>query len=405
MDVISHVIDVIGRGEAVKANGPIEHWLTTLATGFWGFDDSKEGVWSGLQEGDVLIFQSGPPNWDFVDKYKPKPNVSGFIGAGVVSHTSKKDGPRWLSEVIESNVHGALTPKLWPNLVHFSDVIWLGNVDLIPAQELQARIEECKSQTLDLKSHIEHLAENILSFGAMVSAGFTCAPMGTGGRLIKRAEVLARLFQSYCSVSTHRAYADSTVVAPVDFGVAELPGSYDFKCLGNVTPSKRSARPSQATVPRKGSIRKKDYLQEAADNQELGLLGELIVFAAEQSRVLNEFGEGYVSRVIHVSKEEGDGAGYDIRTLRRGLSGVTEHYLEVKTTSGNANTAFFISENELRFATSEPDRYEVVRLHSLDRDAGEYFEYRLTARELLGMDMAPVSYRVNVGAEVASDLD
>ena len=41
--------------------------------------------------------------------------------------------------------------------------------------------------------------------------------------------------------------------------------------------------------------------------------------------------------------------------------------------------------------------YEVVRLHSLDHVEGEYSEYRLTAREILGMDMTPVNYRVSVG--------
>lgn len=397
MDVISHVVAAVSRGEAVKANGPIEHWLTTLATGFWGFDDSKKGMWSGLQKGDVLVFQAGPPNWDFVDKYKPMPKVSGFIGAGIVERISKKVEPRWLSEVIESLVHERVTPKLWPNLVHFSNVVWFGNVDSIPVPAVQELIEGCKSKTLDLSLHIERLAQNNLTFKAMTKAGFTCAPMGTGGRLIKNCETLARLFQSQISTATHREYSGALASIPAYTQIPEVSDVSHYKCLGSVAPTMRSARRSAKVSTQKGSVKNRDYLQEAADNQKLGVLGELIVLAKERQRVLTELGKEYVSSVIHVSREEGDGAGYDIRTLRQGLSGVIEHYLEVKTTSGGVNTAFYISDNEVRCAAAELDRYEVVRLYSLDEAECEYLEYRLTARELLGLDMTPVSYRVNVG--------
>ncbi|KJZ46014.1 protein NO VEIN domain-containing protein [Pseudomonas fluorescens] len=400
MDVISHVAAVVARGEAVKANGPIEHWLTTLATGFWGFDDSKEDMWSQLQKGDVLVFQAGPPNWDFVEKYKPKPQVSGFIGAGIVERTSKKNEPRWLSEVIESQVHGNPTPKLWPNLVHFSDVVWFGNVESIPAAAVQELIEGCKSNTLDMRVHIERLAQNNLTVKALKNAEFTYAPMGTGTRLVKRSENLASVFLSLAPAATHRVYSGGIAAIPADSQMPEVLDASDYKCRGIVAPTLRSASTSPK-VPQKGGVKNRDYLQEAANNQQLGGVGERIVWAKERQRVLDELGEEYVSKVIHVSLKEGDGAGYDIRTLKQGPEGITEHYLEVKTTSGDANTAFFISENERKCAAAELDRYEVVRLHSLDQVKGEYLEYRLTARELLGMNMTAVSYRVNVGTELA----
>lgn len=396
MDVISHVVSAISRGEAVKANGPIEHWLTTLATGFWGFDDSKEGMWSGLQSGDVLIFQAGPPNWDFVEKYKPKPKVSGFIGAGVVDRISKKAEPRWLSEVIESQVHQSASPKLWPNLVHFSNVVWFGDVDGIPASAVQGLIESCESGALDLRLHIQRLAQNNLTFTAMAQAGFTCAPMGTGGRLIKNSGVLAELLQSQAATATLRAYGDSLAPAPAE---GPPPDTFDvsgYICVGSGLPTKRLARAAAKSSSRKAPVKNRDYLQEAAVSQELGLVGERIVFEVERKRVLAELGEQYVSRVVHVSQAEGDGAGYDIRTLRKGPAGVVEHYLEVKTTTGDVNTDFFISENEVQCAAAEMDRYEVVRLYSLDQVMREYQEYRLTARDLLDLSRTPVSYRVNV---------
>lgn len=397
MDVVSHVAAVVARGEAVKANGPIEHWLTTLATGFWGFDDSKKDMCSQLQKGDVLIFQAGPPNWDFVEKYKPKPQVSGFIGAGIVERTSEKTEPRWLSEVIESQVHGNTMPKLWPYLVHFSDVLWFGNVDGIPAPAVQSLIEGCQTNTLDMRIHIERLAQNNLTLKTMKDAGFTYAPMGTGLRLINRSENLAHLIRSIAPAATHRVYSAGVAVIPADPQMLPVPDASDYKCRGVVAPTTRSASTSTKAPRKKGGVKNRDYLQEAADNQQLGGVGELIVLAKERQRVLEELGEEYAAKVIHVSLEEGDGAGYDIRTWKQGPEGVTEHYLEVKTTSGGANTAFFISENERECAAANLDRYEIVRVHSLDQIKGEYLEYRICARELLEMSMTPVTYRVSVG--------
>lgn len=399
MDVISHVVSAVSRGEALKANGPIEHWLTTLATGFWGFDDSKEGMWSDLRSGDVLIFQAGPPNWDFVEKYSPKPKVSGFIGAGVVDRVSKKAEPRWLSEVIESQVHQSASPKLWPNLVHFSNVVWFGDVDGIPAHAVQELIEGCQTPSLDLRPHIQRLALNNLTFTAMAQAGFTCAPMGTGGRLIKNAMVLAKLLQSQAATATHREYGALLAPEPAGGQAVEVLNVSGYKCVGSGTPTKRPARAASKSSFRKAGVKNKDYLQEAAVNTALGLMGERIVLEAERKRVSVELGEQYVSNVVHVSEAEGDGAGYDIRTLRNSPAGVIEHYLEVKTTTGDVNTDFFISENEVQCAAAELDRYEIVRLYSLDQAKQEYREYRLTARELLGLSRTPVSYRVNVGQE------
>lgn len=402
--VISDIAKVIASGEAIKANGPIEHWLTTLATGFWGFDDSKESMWANLKKGDVLVFQSGSPNWDFVEKIKPLPNVSGFIGAGIVDRTSKKTEPRWLSEVIECQVHGSISPKLWPNLVHFSDVVWFGNVDDIPASAVQELIEECKSTSLDIRAHIECLAENKLTLNAMKDAGFTYAPMGTGNRLGKNAHILAELLMARASETTWRSYSDGATAHVLAEMVSALDASH-YECAGVLAPAERSTQPPVKSGLPKSAVIAKDYVQEATDNLALGRIGEDIVFARERQRVLDELGELHVSKVVHVSVMEGDGAGYDIRTVRRCSQGISEHYLEVKTTTGGRNTPFFISENERRFASTELDRYEVVRLHSLDQKKGRYLEYRLTARELLDTSMTPVNYRVNVGCKPQQQLE
>ncbi|MFK3941854.1 DUF3883 domain-containing protein [Pseudomonas monteilii] len=394
MDIISHVLSVISRGEAIRANGPIEHWLTTLATGFWGFDDSKQMMWSNLQVGDVLIFQAGSPNWTYVERYKSGPKVNGIIGVGVVSRTSRKTDPQWLSEVIDSNVNKVARPKLWPNLVHFSDVIWFGDVEAIPANAVQSSIKGCETATLDLQIYIQSLAQNNLTFSAMSQAEFVCPAMGTGSRFINNLGVLARLIELHAQAATFRVYDAPSPLLSVDSEPADRDPS-DYKSLGGRRPSKRKSRnKSQGNIQRPNV--KRDYVQEAIVNQKLGSVGELIILEAERKKVSEEFGEQYFSRVVHVSQVEGDGAGYDIRTLRERDGEVFDYYIEVKATTGDENTDFFMSENEIGFANANLDSYEVVRIYSLNQISGSYKEYRLTACELLGLDKIPVSYRVSV---------
>ena len=222
--------------------------------------------------------------------------------------------------------------------------------------------------------------------------------MGTGGRLKKNADKLAGLFKVQAQLATHIAYGatDLPILTPsstTDFD----PTAFTYE--GTRLPTKSKAKPASTAEVKGTSSRKRDYLQEAANNQSLGLAGELLVFEREKQRVRVEHGEEYVSRVKHVSVTEGDGAGYDIRSVRDTGSGVIPYYLEVKTTSGGANTAFFISENEVNFAAANPQSFELVRVHSLDIGKKTYQDYRLSADELLGIPKTPVSYRVNVGVE------
>lgn len=398
MDITSRIFEEIAKGKARKANGPIEHWLTTLATGFWGFDANKESVWSELKEGDVLVFQSTPPNSNFVMGHSSKTKISGFIGAGIVERISKKTEPRWLSEVIESRTLNVASPMLWPNLVHFSDVLWLGNVDQIPVQAVQGMIDGCTKEKLDLGIHIANLASNRLSLNAMKDAGFTYAPMGTGGRLKKNADKLARLFKAQAQLATHVIYGAVDQQTPTPLSINDFDLSA-FTYEGTRQPTKSKAKPPSTAEVKGTYLRKRDYLKEAALNQSLGLAGELLILEREKQRVRIEQGEEYVSQVVHISVAEGDGAGYDIRTVRDTGSGVFPYYIEVKTTFGGANTAFFISENEVSFASANRQSYEIIRVHSLDIGKKTYKDYRLSAEELLGMPKTPVSYRVDVGVE------
>ncbi len=107
-------------------------------------------------------------------------------------------------------------------------------------------------------------------------------------------------------------------------------------------------------------VRKFDPVERDRRNRSLGEAGEAFVFQSERNR-LNHAGRiDLVEQIRWVSKEEGDGAGYDIRSFN--LDGVTR-LIEVKTTNGAARTPFFISRNEYELSCKRPTDWYIYRVH------------------------------------------
>lgn len=93
---------------------------------------------------------------------------------------------------------------------------------------------------------------------------------------------------------------------------------------------------------------------------ELGRLGEEFIIRYETERILN-FAPEDADRIIHLSDVQGDGAGFDIISLNEDGS---DRYIEVKTTKGNLDTPFYMTENE--------------RLYfELHKEEGDLFIYRV----------------------------
>jgi hypothetical protein len=104
-----------------------------------------------------------------------------------------------------------------------------------------------------------------------------------------------------------------------------------------------------------------DWAARDSANRSLGILGEHLVLDWEKFR-LRAAGLGRLaSRVVHASKEEGDGLGYDIRSFA--LDG-SSRLIEVKTTAGGASTPFVVSQNEVAVSERESARYSIARVYS-----------------------------------------
>jgi hypothetical protein len=111
-------------------------------------------------------------------------------------------------------------------------------------------------------------------------------------------------------------------------------------------------------------VRKYDPAERDARNRALGTQGEERVLLSERQRLQSFDRQDLARKVRWVAQEDGDGAGYDIRSFE---ANGAERLVEVKTTLGSARTPFFLSRNELAFSEERPDAFKLVRLYDFAR--------------------------------------
>ncbi len=136
-------------------------------------------------------------------------------------------------------------------------------------------------------------------------------------------------------------------------------------------------------------IRKFDPAARDARNRALGMQGEEKVFHDVMARLKLGGRDDLARKVEWTSQEQGDGAGYDIRSFD--LRG-KERLLEVKTTTGTRTTPFYISANELAFSKERPDEFRLVRLYQFGHEPGG-FELRPPLEQ--SVDLKPTNYRAH----------
>ncbi|MGQ7373704.1 DUF3883 domain-containing protein [Streptococcus suis] len=126
---------------------------------------------------------------------------------------------------------------------------------------------------------------------------------------------------------------------------------------------------------------------------ELGRLGEEFIIRFETNRVL-KFAEQDADKIIHLSEEQGDGAGYDIISINEDGS---DRYIEVKTTKGSLDTPFYMSENEKTFFEihkNEGDLF-IYRVYNFDEVTKTGKVEIISADRLLeDYKFDPISYKV-----------
>lgn len=130
-----------------------------------------------------------------------------------------------------------------------------------------------------------------------------------------------------------------------------------------------------------------DYDRRGRENARLGREGERYVADVERSRLAKAGRADLAEKVEWVANTQGDGLGYDISSFE--TNGCVR-LIEVKTTTGPADTRFYLTDGEVRCSRRHPREYWLYRVFDWKRSkkiwtvAGPLDQaFRLT----------PVSYR------------
>jgi hypothetical protein len=163
--------------------------------------------------------------------------------------------------------------------------------------------------------------------------------------------------------------------------------------------AKSPRSPSRVTPPNKAAPRTStrqfkaqkspDFTSKEVSDKELGLKGELFVLALERERLIAGDREDLANKIVHISQEIGDGAGYDIASYN--LDGSHRH-IEVKTTRGGLRSGFYLTPNEHEYAKYSPDTFVLLRVFDFDpiKCIGDYYELEGDPEQYV--NLKPVNY-------------
>jgi hypothetical protein len=104
-----------------------------------------------------------------------------------------------------------------------------------------------------------------------------------------------------------------------------------------------------------------NYLEKEQNNRNLGEEGEKFVIEYERWRLRDAGKSSLADRIEWVSKDKGDGTGYDI--LSKNING-TDRYVEVKTTKLSKETPIYLTKNEISFAAKFAKDFYLYRVYN-----------------------------------------
>lgn len=140
----------------------------------------------------------------------------------------------------------------------------------------------------------------------------------------------------------------------------------DFASMLESSPEKpepRSYGVEEPVIKRRRGL-KVNYTELEQANRALGVSGEELVMEYEKWRLIAAGKDSLSEKVEWVSKDQGDGLGFDI--LSKELNGV-DRYIEVKTTKLGKEAPIYFSRNEYEFSTENHSKYFLYRLFDFRR--------------------------------------
>ena len=92
--------------------------------------------------------------------------------------------------------------------------------------------------------------------------------------------------------------------------------------------------------------------------------GEEYIVDIERKNLINAGKSNLAEKVKHISKEKGDGYGYDILSYTPDNK---EKYIEVKTTATSCSNPIYISSRELALSKKKKNNFYLYRVFNFDK--------------------------------------
>lgn len=143
-------------------------------------------------------------------------------------------------------------------------------------------------------------------------------------------------------------------------------------------------------------IRKSDFESYVSDYKKKldnGYLGEALVYEYERLKLIDLGRSDLAEKIRWISRDDGDGYGYDIQSFDIIDGKVKEIYIEVKSTSSSLTSDFEMSSNELEFAKKHKNNYKIYRVcKNGKKTSGYIIEDTLDEK----FDITPSVYKVSI---------
>jgi hypothetical protein len=135
-----------------------------------------------------------------------------------------------------------------------------------------------------------------------------------------------------------------------------------------------------------------DYVEINRMKQTVGLAGELMVLQHEKQILKSKNREDLAVKVQHVSKDLGDGFGYDIISYDE-FGNIK--YIEVKTTTKKAAEGFYISDGELKVVGAF-NGYHIYRVFNFNAKSNTGSIFKISSLEDFNsyFNTTPTTYKV-----------
>lgn len=136
---------------------------------------------------------------------------------------------------------------------------------------------------------------------------------------------------------------------------------------------------------------KADYNKINLSKEKVGKDSEKLIYDLEKERLKKENREDLAESVVWESEENGDGAGYDIRSYEKRDGEYVEIYIEVKGTSKSVNEPFDISINEIEASNKYKGQYYIYRVGEIYSDKPRF--YRINGRIEDNFELEATSFK------------